>query len=229
MNIEKASKNEVAVNSNMQGFEEGIDQQKELILPRAKLLQALSPELNDNENLKAGMIVDNLTHNPLPIEFIPIFKSTNFVKFNPRSSDDPNFDPAYEPGAIIWNTNDPNDERVKETEFGEDGTKPTAIRFMNFLCYFPGFEMPIMVSFGKTSFKAGQKLLSMAWYSGKSMYANKYRLKAKKVTNAELKTTYFVLDVESAGAIDEQNLSIVKGIYNSFKGKNIQTDLSDAE
>jgi len=46
----------------------------ELIIPRAKLLQALSPEIVEGmEGLKPGMIISNLTKEALPAKFSPFF------------------------------------------------------------------------------------------------------------------------------------------------------------
>jgi len=83
------------------GFEEGIEQE-DLIIPRAKLIQALSPELSEDlEGIKIGSIINSLTKEALPQKFIPVFVFKNFIRFNPRSKDDPNFSSNFEPGAVI--------------------------------------------------------------------------------------------------------------------------------
>jgi len=95
------------------GFESGVDQQ-DLIIPRAKLIQALSPEMQDGlPGIKIGAIINSLTKEPLPEEFIPIFSFKNYIRFNPRSKDDPNFDSDFEPGAIIWRSADPSDPQFR--------------------------------------------------------------------------------------------------------------------
>ena len=142
------------------GFEGGVDRE-DLIIPRAKLIQALSPELTEGlEGIKVGSVINSLTKEVLPQEFIPIFTFKNYIRFNPRSKDDPNFDSEFDPGAVIWKSTDPLDPKVKaEAKFGPNGEKPVATTFINFFSYFPGVPMPIIVSFSKTSYKAGQRKL----------------------------------------------------------------------
>ena len=124
------------------GFEAGVDQE-DLIIPRAKLIQALSPEMSDKNlrkqfpDIQPGAIINSLTREPLGDEFVPIFMFKNYIRFNPRSKDDPNCDDNHEPGAIIWRSNDPLDPKVQaETKFGDNGEKPAATTFINFFCYF---------------------------------------------------------------------------------------------
>ena len=79
----------------------------------------------------------------MPQEFVPIFAFKNFIRFNPRSKDDPNFNPNFEPGSVIWKSSDPLDPKVQqETKFGANGEKPLALTFLNFFSYFPGVSMP---------------------------------------------------------------------------------------
>ncbi|WP_348260365.1 hypothetical protein, partial [Salmonella enterica] len=66
------------------GFESGITQE-DLIIPRAKLIQALSPEITEGLGVRPGDIINSLTKEVLPDEFIPVFMFKNFIRFNPRS------------------------------------------------------------------------------------------------------------------------------------------------
>ena len=179
------------------GFEDGVEQD-DLIIPRAKLLQAMSPEIVDGvEGLRPGMIINSLTGEVLPEEFIPVFKFKDFIRFNPRSKDDPNFDSAFEPGGVIWKTSDPTDPRVEETKFGPNGEKPLATTFLNFFSHSPGSEMPVIISFAKTGYKAGKQLLSLCKFSGGDMFSKKYKLTSQKESNGT--DTYYVLKVRASG------------------------------
>src|SRR3972149_1970003 len=97
----------LAACSRQRGFESGITQE-DLIIPRAKLIQALSPEISEGLGVKPGDIINSLTKEVLPDEFIPVFMFKNFIRFNPRSKADPSFDPAYEPGAGVWKAKEPH-------------------------------------------------------------------------------------------------------------------------
>ena len=159
---ETIKSNVPAVNVPKRGLEEGVENE-DVMIPRASLLQSLSPEIIEDThkhlNLKVGQIINSLTKEVLPDTFIPIIRFVTWVRFNPRNKEDKNFDPTYDAGATIWRSNDPHDERVlREGKFGPNGEKPLATKFVNFLCYFPGVEMPIVISFSKTSFKAGKQL-----------------------------------------------------------------------
>src|SRR3989338_5856015 len=115
----------VTGNAPQRGFEDGLDKE-DLIIPRAKLIQALSPEMTEGlEGVKVGAIINSLTKEVLPQEFIPIFMFKNYIRFNPRSKDDPNFDSEFDPGAVVWESTDPLDPKVKvEAKFGPNGEKP---------------------------------------------------------------------------------------------------------
>ncbi len=203
------------------GFEEGVDSD-DLIIPRAKLTQQMSPEVTEDD-MKSGLIINSLTKEHLPETFIPIFKFKNFIRFNPRKKEDVGFDPDFEPGAIIWRSNDPLDERVqKETKFGDNGEKPLALMFLNFMAYFPGVPMPVIISFSKTSYRAGKDLLSLSKFSGGDMFSRKYKLEAKKVSNGS--DTYFILKVAAAGLADKDDIVVAEKWWEdySMKAKDIK-------
>jgi len=231
MTNEIATKNETAlaaVNAPQRGFENGITQE-DLIIPRAKLIQALSPEMTEGlEGIKIGAIINSLTKEVLPQEFIPVFMFKNFIRFNPRSKDDPNFDPEFEPGAVIWKSADPEDKKVQEqTKFGPNGEKPVATTFLNFFSYFPGVPMPIIVSFSKTSYKAGRQLLSLAKFCGGDMFARKYRLVSQMETNDI--ATYAVMKVVPVGASSPDEFKLGERLWNEFSAKAKDIQVHDAE
>jgi len=204
------------------GFEEGVDRE-ELIIPRAKLLQALSPELEANKELSQGDIINSVTTERVPELFIPIFKFTQWIRFNPRDSKAPGYNPDFGPGDMIWRSNDANDPRViAESSFGANGEKPLATRFLNFFSFFEGSEMPVIVSFSNTSFKAGKRLMSLAKFRGGDMFSKMYSLTSKKETNDM--GTYYVMDVQAAGEASEDNYKIAERWWNeySIKAKDIQ-------
>ncbi|MBI4708218.1 MAG: hypothetical protein HY761_09910 [Candidatus Omnitrophica bacterium] len=200
------------------GFEEPTEKE-DLLIPRAKLLQALSPEVVESpKDFQPGLIINSLTKEVLPEEIVPIFKFTNWIRFNPRKKDDPNFDPAFDPGAIIWRSSDPLDSKViKESEFGPNGERPIATKFMNFFCLFPGHPIPVILSFSSTSFKAGKKLITLAKFAGGDMFSRKYKLIAKHVKNDM--GAYYVLDVDPAGMTDESYYKAAESLYSQFKEK----------
>lgn len=211
----------IAINNTRKGFEENTPRE-DLIIPRAKLLQALSPEvIEDSDKFKPGMIINSLTKEILPEEFVPIFKFTNWIRFNPRSTKDPAHDPAYGAGDIIWRSSDPLDPRViEEAKFGPNGENPLATKFINFFAYFPGVDMPVIISFSKTSLKAGRRLLSLAQFSQKDMFAMKYKLSAKQEVGDA--GQYYVLNVEPIEHANENEYDTASNLWGQFHAKPIQ-------
>lgn len=224
----KKEETAVALKSRGRGFEEETNRE-DLIIPRAKLLQALSPEVQEEgSNLKAGQIINSLTKEPLPGSFIPIFKFTNWVRFNPRDSKALGFESTVEPGAIIWRSADPYDPRViAEGKFGANGERPLATKFLNFFSYFPGVDMPIVLSFSNTSFKAGKQLLSLCQFGGGDMFSRQYGLKSVKESSD--KGTYYVLQVAASGKPKDSDYKFAERLWDEFHAKDVKIDEAAGE
>lgn len=205
---------DIAVGGSQQlGFSGDIGQE-DLIIPRVKLFQGNPTEAEQYPNAKGGQILNSLTAETLGGLFVPVFQTFEWIKFNARNSKDPDFDPSYEPGAMIWRTTDPKDDRVAGDP---DAWKHKTIKF---LCYFEGQPMPLILTFAKTSYAAGKKLLSLAKFSGLSMFMRKYKLTSKKEEKEG--NLYYVFLVEPAGIPTEQELVTVKSWYNEFLGKQLK-------
>lgn len=219
MNEIEKQENEIEVPSGTRGFEEPTDR-SDLLIPRAKLMQALSPELEANSELKPGMVVNSVTGDILPAEFVPVFKFTTWMKFNPRNPKEAGFDPDHGPGEMLWRTNDPKDERTKEAEFGADGSKPTANKIMNFFSCFVGVDFPVIVSFTNTSYKTGKKLYSLCRFQNTDMFRFRYKL-ASKLQKNEL-GQFFVYDVGLAGKSTDEEYSKAEGLWETFRNKDLK-------
>lgn len=192
------------------------DDRSDLIFPRAKIFQGTATEFEAYPNGKPGMIINHITGAELPSTFIPFLKFKQYARFNARKSTDTGWDPNYEPGAIIWMTSDPNDPRVAETKFGENGEKPVAIEFMNFMALFEGEDFPIIIPFCKTSMKAGKKLFSMLAFTGGG-FNRKYKLTTKKMQKDG--NTYHVYDVSPAGIATAEETAKAAAAYTQFSTK----------
>lgn len=212
---------------NRKGFEEPI-QPGELTIPRAKMLQGLSEEVkSDPRKFYAGMIINSITKETITETFVPIRRMPNsWVRFNARKEDDPNFVPGIEKGEVVWKSSDPKDPRViEETKFGSKGEAPPATAYLNFLCYFEGFSIPCLLSFGRTSYQSGKDFLTMAFGFGGDMFSRKYRLVAKQVTkNAN---SFYVLEVTPAGKCSEDELAIGQVLSDAFGAVDLK--VHDAE
>lgn len=198
------------------GFDDPNDKD-DLIIPRAKLLQAQSPEVIE-KNMDQGLIINSITKDVLPEIFIPIFRFVNWIRFNPRNKKEAGYDSNFEPGAVIWRSDDPTDPKVlEEGQFGKNGERPLATKFLNFLSYFPGHPMPVVISFCNTSMKAGKQFYSMAKYAGGDMFSRQYKLNSKQSKN-DL-GTFFVLTVDPAGMTEDKDYKVAESWYNSLSMK----------
>lgn len=221
------------------GFEEPIER-KDLIIPRAKLLQALSPEVVESpRSYFPGEIINSLTKEKLtktddigsifPVEFVPVFKFTNWIRFNPRDDSKPGFNPDFTPGGLIWSSNDPYDSRVQtEGEFGPNGELPLATKFINFFSLFPQYPgMPIIVSFSKTSYKTGRQLLSLCQFGPPDMYGAIYRLGVRQEKNEM--GSYFVLTVAKVQATEGKILNLAAAYWEEFHDRGKEIKVHDQE
>jgi hypothetical protein len=221
MNKDVANKASSAVaTTTPKGFESGCSQE-DLVIPRVKLLQGLSPDVTEQgSELRPGWLINSLTKEVMPAEFIPILVGFSWIKFNPRKIDDPDYDASFAPGDIVYRTDDPNDPIViKEGSFGPKGEKPKITKFMNFLCYFPGVNMPIVLSFSKTSYYTGKELFTFARYSGVDMFRKKYTLSSKQDENGA-GDRYYVLKIRPSGNASEDEVKTAEAWHAEFSKTN---------
>jgi len=231
-----SDKNEVAKNETgevakvtadkavARGFEEPIDR-SDILIPRAKKIEALSPEVKDGT--QPGKIINSITKEELPENFIPVFFFKNWIRFNPRKKEHPGYDPNYEKGAIIYRTSDPTDDRLKNDGVWNGDTPPLATAFLNFFSLFEGVTIPIIVSFCNTSYKSGKTLLSLARFSGGDMFSRKYKLTTKSRQNDS--GDFYVLNVAMQGKPTDAEYALAEKYYTDFRGKDIQVHEEEEE
>lgn len=187
------------------GLEGGSDQ-SDLILPVAKLLQPLSPEVQEG-GLKPGLIVNSISSEKLSSdEFIPLFLQKNFVKYRPREDG----------GGFDFRTNDPLDPRVQAgIRFGPNGEKPEVTAYLNFVSVVGNdFNFPIIIGFCKTSYKTGKRLYSLARLSGEDLFARKYRLSSRKMSNDS--GIFWIFEIEPIGKVSQEEYRQAEQLYNAL-------------
>jgi hypothetical protein len=212
----------MASTANRRGFETQA-QQEDLIIPRAKLFQGLPKEYEEYPDAKPGQLINNITKEILPATFVPILRASEWIRFNARKNTDPGFDPSIDPGAVIWRSSDPEDPRViAEGKFGPNGEVPLATKFLSFLSYFPGVNMPVIVSFSKTSFKAGRQLNSLLSFAVGDMWSSKFALGSKLISTPEY--SYYVLTVNLAGKPTDEEMAICEALYGQFRHRKIEAE-----
>jgi hypothetical protein len=190
---------------------------QDLRLPRVALLQSLSPQVqNQGEKYKQGMFIDTLTQDILdtPVTFVPIFVFKNIIKWKPRS----------EGGGMLWKTLTPTAEQLKDTQW--DGTnKPSADVYINCVCIVNNSPTPLIISFCKTSLKAGQDLATLITLSGQA-WKHQYILESVKTTNS--KGIFYVMRVKRGGLATADQVVEAATLYESVKNLAIETDYEGA-
>lgn len=204
------------------GFEHEVDKD-DFIIPRAKLLQALSPEVKaEGSKFKAGQIINSLSLEVLPTTFVPLYWFPQWIRFNARKAGERGWDPSYASGAMIWRSKDPADPRVlEEGKFGENGEVPLAIKFLNFFSVFIGHSMPVIISFSKTSYKAGKKLITLASLTGGDMFSKQYNLTSSLAPKEDV---YYILEVHPSGLIAAESkvFKVSEILYENYKEKPVE-------
>jgi len=187
--------------TGFENIEEG-----DVIMSKAVLLQAMSPQITsgDNPGLSAGMIIDNISGEAVPEEFVPIKRcKKSYCLFNGQQGD-PDFDPNYEERGLIFATEDKEHPDIKDfLIWGPNKEPPRAKEFITYLVLFKGKAVPSILSFGKTSLKKGKLFTTMTCGFCNEMgntdplFSHKYKLRSKKETKG--RNTWYVLDVSHSG------------------------------
>lgn len=201
------------------GFED--EEAGDIIIPRVKVIQTLSPERKDGIAVE-GDIINSLTKTRLNGKvFVPVFKFNNNIYWRPRS----------EGGGILCIARDgKNGEQsdgtrllcasCKRCEF--DNTKqgkeavPTCTKYINFFGFFEGDDkFPIILSFAKTNYNEGKKLYSLAKVMMQNMWNHGYVLNEKKV--AKNGNEWFIISASPNGPTSEEDRAYGMEMYTSFR------------
>ena len=211
------------------GFED--EDAGDMIIPRVKIVQTLSPERKD-KLADEGDIINSLTKEKLNGKvFIPVFKFNNNIDWKDRS----------EGGGIQCMARDgkigekTDGTRVmcascKRCEF--DNTKqgkeaaPKCTKYINFFGFFAGERMPIILSFAKTSYAEGKKLYSLAKVTMQNMWNYGYALNEKLL--AKNGNEWYIITANPDGATSAEDrefgLSLFKMYRNTLSSMNFDMD-----
>lgn len=221
---------ELATTDAPLGFED--EDAGDVIIPRVKVVQTLSPERKDKV-AEEGDIINSLTKEKLNGKvFIPVFKFNNNVWWKDRS----------EGGGIQCLS---RDGKAGETSDGQnllcascrrcefDNSKqgkdaiPTCTKYINFFGFFAGERMPIILSFSKTSFNEGKKLYSLAKVTMQNMWNYGYTLNEKLMTKGN--NEWYVPVMNPAGPTDEADREFAHGLFMMYRNEmqNVVYDMDD--
>jgi len=198
-------------------------------LPRMKLLQSLSPELEDGH--KAGDLFHHVMEQSFgsSVRVIPIFHFKSYILWNPRKSgggilaradDGQEWDRLGE-----WEvTLDSNKQKrtwaiehksVRKSGLAEWGTSddqdenspPAATKLLNVVAWLPDFPelSPIVIPFQRGLLKAGTRWVSKIEMSNAPEFGQTYELLSEKVSNND-GDEYFAFKTKGTGLLQDEDL-----------------------
>ena len=213
------------------GFED--EDSGDMIIPRVKVVQTLSPERKEG-TASEGDIINSLTKDKYNgKKFIPVFKFNNNVEWKDRSDGggikciarDGKVGEASDGTTLLCAS-------CKRCEF--DNTKqgkeaaPKCTKYINFFGFFEGERMPIILSFGKTNFNEGKKLYSLAKVTMQNMWNYGYTLNEK--LQAKGGNEWYIIVPVAAGATNDDDRAFALEMYKSFRNsmQMVNYDMEDA-
>lgn len=221
----KQESNAVTSVNQARGFER-IDL-REVSMPRVKVMQGLSPELEDEDyDFRPGDIIHGLLMEKLPENFIPLQVWDSRILFSSRE----------EGSKILCRANDgrhgfpegaDTPRPCSSCPHGQwNGDNPPECTLtINVLALFEGYDMPVVIQFANTSWKYGNRFKQMAVYSGGDIFSRKYKLKSKRESND--KGTYYVIQAKPAGLPTEEEYKKAEALYERFLNVTVVADVED--
>jgi len=212
------------------GFEDEDD--GDLIVPRVKVINALSPERKD-KLADEGDIINSLTKDKLNGKvFIPVFKFNNNIWWKPRTegggmqciSRDGKLGVRSDGTQLLCAQCRLNE--FDNTKEGKDA-QPKCTKYMNFFGFFEGERMPIILSFAKTNYAEGKKLYSLAKVTMQNMFNHGYRLESKEMAKAG--NEWFNIVTIPNGATDAADREFAVQLFHSFRNRDdLNFDVDDS-
>lgn len=214
--------------------------QSDLIIPRIKLLQAISPEVEAFENAKSGEFWHTIAGMSLgkELSFVPILLRKSWVLWAPRgddrgilarANDGKNWDqpdmeftvkPKGSPKPIIWRTA----KTVAESgldQFGssipdDPNSPPAAALTYQFLVYFPEYADfgPTIVLNTRSQIKPAKDLINKCEIRPVDHYCQKYRMSIVQEKGTE--GPYFNYQYVPDGYADEATAKKTKEWFEYY-------------
>lgn len=213
------------------GFED--EEAGDIIIPRVKVIQTLSPERKDKV-ADEGDIINSLTKEKYNGKvFIPVFKFNNNIDWKDRA-DGGGIRCIARDGKVGEEIDGSRKlcAQCRRCEF--DNTKqgrdaaPKCTKYINFFGFFAGERMPIILSFAKTNFNEGKKLYSLAKVTMQNMWNHGYTLDNKKM--AKNGNEWYIMVVNPAGPTSDEDRAFAVTLYQGYRTtiQQVAMDLEDA-
>ncbi len=210
------------------GFED--ENQGDMIIPRIKVIQTLSPEKKD-KTAEEGDILNSLTKEKLNgRKFIPVFKFDTNIDWKDRSEG--GGIKCYARDGKVGVASDGTQHNCKACGRNEfDNTKqgkealPKCTKYFSFFGFIEGDRIPIVLSFSKTNYNEGKKLFSLAKVTMQNMWHYGYSLTEKLMAKAG--NEWFNIVVTPAGPTSDEDRAYAAELYKMFRTADLKIDMDD--
>ena len=218
---------------------EGIEQDM-LLIPRIKLIQALSAEVME-EDIKAGSFSDSVLKQVIAaskgkegaeISIVPVQVTTRSRIWFKGLDDGGGILCRADNGKI--GVGEPGGSchpcPMAQWQTGEKGERlsPRCTEFLNLFVIVEGYESatPLVLSFSKTNIAAGRQLINFIYSKRVSPWNFKYKLSSKFEDNGEFK--YWTMKVSGDGIPDPELKATAENYYRMLKDVQHVVDDIDA-
>lgn len=227
---------------------EGLNAQ-DIVIPRIKLLQGLSPELETFEAAKLGEFWLNVMDFPIgdAFDFTPILNRKRYMLMPPlvegqkgvlaRADDGKTWRPPHGEWSIrlkdvrqpvTWKITDPDVRRSGLAEFGTSNpdnpdSNPAATLFYDFLVLVhdvPDIQTPVMLSLARSAAKKGKDLQGKIMFGQGHMNARKFRATSFDDNSGGNKFKNW--NFAASGWVDEDTFSAAQQYNEQFKDQNFR-------
>ena len=228
--MEKKADEMVLQEGTPMGFED--EETDDVIIPRVKVIQTLSPERKD-KLADEGDIINSLTKERLNGKmFVPVFKFNNNVWWKDRA-DGGGINCLARDGRVGTLSDGTTQMcsvcRRCEFDNSKQGKEavPTCTKYINFFGFFAGERMPIILSFSKTCYNEGKKLYSLAKVTMQNMWNYGYTLNEKLLSKGN--NEWYVPVMTAAGPTDEADREFALALFKAYRNnmQNLDFDMDD--
>ncbi len=218
-------------------------------IPRLKLMQGLSPELTEYDDLKAGYFFHPAAEFIFdqPFKAVPIFMDQRYILWRPRDAgggilaradDGQHWSPANSEFTVVLDKKDGGAtvkwrtaKTVSESGLANWGTMnpadpdspPAATLMYNFLLAFPDEPdlMPAVLSFQRSSIKSGRRFNTKLKTVRAPIFGTVWEFSSVKETNGRGQD-FFNLMVKAAGLVeDEGTFDQYRQMHEQFTSKGL--------
>ncbi len=211
------------------GFEE--TDSKDIVIPRIKVINALSPERLDGEAAE-GDVLNSLTKEDVKGKrFIPVKQYYSNIYWNPDRDADPRMFCRSFDGKIgqcddgLRTCAQCGLNHFDNTKSGK-AAQPKCTSYLNFIGFFEDSPMPVVLSFARTNYNEGRKMLSIAKSMRTAIWNFAYTIDSRLV--AKDRNKWYILVPTMAGPTTPEQQALAFELFKGIQVSDIKADYEDA-